>query len=281
MELLRRLRDGLRRRPLRATVKDLVEAFGRDDVLTFGSAISFQILYSLIPLALFGLGLLGTFGLEEQWTREWAPEARDAMSPAAFQVVDDTVRRVLSEKQVFWTTAGAALAIWKVSAATRSIMDVFDRIYGARKERPFAERLRVSLLLGTAVAALVLGATACVILGDDALRNAGIELGPVLWLRWPAALALLFGAVALLVAFAPVKRQPLRWVTFGSTVAVLAWVLTSLVLGWYLTAVADYGSVFGALATIVILLTYVYFATVAFLTGVELDNLARDRAAKS
>ena len=28
-------------------------------------------------------------------------------------------------------TAGAVIAVWKVSAATRAIMDVFDRIYGA------------------------------------------------------------------------------------------------------------------------------------------------------
>ena len=43
--------------------------------------------------------------------------------------------------------------------------------------------------------------------------------------------------------------------------------------GWYATSVADYGSVYGALATVVIGLTYLYFATTAFLTGVEVDDL--------
>jgi uncharacterized BrkB/YihY/UPF0761 family membrane protein len=55
-------------------------------------------------------------------------------------------------------------------------------------------------------------------------------------------------------------------------------VVTSLLLGWYVTSVADYGSVFGALATIVVVLTYLYFASAAVLTGAELDAMVRRRA---
>ena len=57
---------------------------------------------------------------------------------------------------------------------------------------------------------------------------------------------------------------------------VIAWVGTSLVLGWYLTSVADYGSVFGALATVVVVLTYLYAASAAVLTGAEIDALVRE-----
>ncbi|MEA2168654.1 MAG: rane protein, partial [Solirubrobacteraceae bacterium] len=188
-----------------------------------------------------------------------------------------TVRRVLGEQQTFWTTAGALLAIWKVSAATRAIMDVFDRIYGSRRRRSFAERMRVSLLLGTAVAALLLAAAGTVILGDDALAAVGVDSPLIRWLRWPAALALLFAVIAVLVAYAPVERQSGEWVTFGSIVVVTAWVGTSAVLSWYLTSVASYGSVFGALATVMVALTYLYFAAAAVLTGAELDALVRER----
>ena len=79
---------------------------------------------------------------------------------------------------------------------------------------------------------------------------------------------------------APVDHQPLRWVTFGSVVVVAAWAVTSAVLGWYLTAIADYGSIFGALATVVIVLSYLYFASAAFLTGAQLDALVRHRVSR-
>jgi hypothetical protein len=44
-----------------------------------------------------------------------------------------------------------------------------------------------------------------------------------------------------------------------------------------LTTLADYGSIFGALATVVILLSYLYFASAAFLTGTQLHALVRER----
>jgi membrane protein len=277
MSRAHRIRDELRSMSLRDAVRGVLRGYEENDLLTFASAIAFQVLFAIIPLALVGLGLLGAFGLEEQWSGEWRDRVRENVSEPVFRVIDDTVERMLTERHVFWVTAGALVAVWEISGAMRAIMDVFDRIYGSSRRRPFGERLRVSLALGLCVAGLLLAATASVTLGDDALRELGIESPFVLWLRWPVALALMFAVVALLVSRAPVDRQPWHWVTFGSVVVVAAWALTSVVLGWYLTGIADYGSIFGALATVVIALAYLYFASAAFLTGAQLDALVRDR----
>jgi membrane protein len=279
MDRVGRAIEQFRTMPLRALAEGVIRGYREHEVLTFASAIAFQVLFALIPLALCGLGLLGGLGLQEQWTREWGPSVAQSMSPAAFSVLDATVRRVLGGQQLFWMTAGAGLAVWKVSTVTRAVMAVFDRIYGSGRSRSSAERLLVSLLLGIAVAVLLLCAAASVLLGDDLLRAVGVRSPMVLWLRWPLALAFLFAVVALLVALAPADRRPLQWVTFGSVVVVASWVGTSLVLGWYLTSVADYSSVFGALGTVVVLLTYLYAASAAILTGAEIDALVAARLA--
>lgn len=281
MKLLHRIADELRAVTLHEAAREVRRCFRDRDLLTFSSAIAFQVLFATIPLVLFGLGVLGGFGLDEQWTREWAPAAREAMSPPAFELVDDTIRQVLGGQQSFWILAGAALAVWRVSATMRAIMDVFDRIYESGRERSFAERMRDSLLLGAAVSILLLAAAACAVLGDEALRAVGIAGAPLPWLRWPLSVALLLAVVTLLVAYAPADHQPPQWVTFGSTVVVAAWVGTSLVFGIYLTAVADYGSIFGALATLVVGLTYLYLAASAVLMGAQLDALVRERVSHS
>src|ERR1700742_2797456 len=228
---------------VRDLLRGVVRRAGEHDLLTFATAIAFQVLFALIPLGLLGFGVRGGLGRQDQWTSQWGPRVRGSMSPATFTVVNETVRRVLESKQVFWMTVGGVIALWKVSAATRAIMDVFDRIYGSDRRRSFGERLVVSLLLGLAVGALLLAAVGCVVLGDDALREIGIDNGFVVWLRWPLALACLFAVVALLVAKAPVEERPMRWITFGSALVVGSWVGSPLVFGWYLTSVADYGSI--------------------------------------
>lgn len=249
-------------------VREVLQRYEEHDILTFASAVAFRVLFAILPLALFGLGLAGAVGYGEKWRTEWAPKVKDAVSPQVFQVIDEAARRALSGQQSFWITAGLVLAVWTISSGTRAIMDVFDRIYGIRRERGFLARMAVSLALGLAVTVLVLAALAC------------WTLAPVpVWIRWPVAAALLIGVVALLVAFAPSERRPVHWISAGTALSVAAWLVMSVALGWYATSVVDYGNVYGALAAVVILLTYLYFAAAAFLTGVELDDLLSDSAA--
>ena len=91
------------------------------------------------------------------------------------------------------------------------------------------------------------------------------------------SVALLWATVTLVVRVAPAERRPPGRVSFGGTLVVVAWFASSAVFAWYLTAVADYGSIFGALATVVVVLTYLYISTIAFLTGVQLDALVQER----
>ena len=101
-------------------------------------------------------------------------------------------------------------------------------------------------------------------------------LVPLLFLvRWAVAGALLLLAVALLLHFSPERWQPLHWVTFGSVLIMAGWLLMSLGFGFYLREIADYNSIFGGLATVVVLIAYLYASAVVFLGGVQVDALVR------
>src|ERR671933_832971 len=89
--------------------REILRGFEENDLLTYASAISFQVFFALIPLALLGLGLLGAFGLSDVWSSDLAPKLHDSASPAAFKVIDQTVRQVLAEKRLFWASAGALI----------------------------------------------------------------------------------------------------------------------------------------------------------------------------
>src|SRR5215210_4776550 len=119
----------------REAAREILRGFQQNDLLTYASAISFQVFFALIPLALLALGLLGAFGLSDVWSLDIAPKVRANSSPAAFEVIDQTVRDVLTHKEVFWATAGALLAVWEVSGAMRATMQVLNRIYHVRDER--------------------------------------------------------------------------------------------------------------------------------------------------
>ncbi len=259
-------------------VRAFLDGFERNELLLFASAISFQVLTAFVPIVLFGLGALGFLGLSEVWSQDVRPDVADSVSLAALVVIDDTVDQVLGSAKLFWVTAGAMIATWQLSGAVRAAMEALNRVYGAEEDRGLGRRLAVSLVLAVALAVLTFVAIAVVVfvpllVGDLApLVEVGLFIA-----RWAVAAVLLGLAVGLLVHQGPDRAQPLGWVSVGAVTIVGAWVLMSLTFGLYLSSAASYGSIYGALATVVVLMAYLYGSAIVFLAGIQVDALLRDR----
>ena len=58
----------------------------------------------------------------------------------------------------------------------------------------------------------------------------------------------------------------------------VSWVVTSIAFGLYATYVASYTSVFGHLASIFVLLLYIWLSANSFLVGIQVDAEVRERA---
>ncbi len=254
-------------RTLRGAWPELLEGFHRNDLLTYASAMSFQAVVALAPLTLTILAVLGFLGAGEIWSSDVAPELRSSVSPAAFEVIDSTATRVLGERAVVWLTGGVLVSTWYVSSVIRATMGALDGVYGCGERRTLGNRLRVSLSLAWFGPLLV----------DAVGEGAVVQVGGFL-LRWLVAIALLVLGVSLLVRHAPATPQPGGWVTVGAGLAITAWIAMSAVFTLYVTKVADYGSLYGALASFVVLFSYLFFSAVALLVGVQLDAILRRAA---
>jgi membrane protein len=265
--------------PVRELTLDVVRSFQRNGLANFASAIAFRVILALVPFLLFLLALIGFLDLEEIWRNDVAPELGKSASEAAYRLIDDTVRQVLSQKQAWWLTAGFVLTLWELSAATRVAMTAMDRIYGYYRRRAFFELLPRSLALGAAMGTCAIAAVAIVRFGPLLTGDADGLLAVLSFLvRWSLAAAVLAVGVGLLVRFGAAPRQPLPWVSLGTGLVLAAWILTSIGFGLYATYIASYGSVFGHLATVFVLLIYVYLLANAFLVGIQLDASVRERS---
>lgn len=262
-----------RRSELDRVARDVVDGFGQHKLLTYASAIAYQIISAVIPFALFALGLFGLLGLNSLWTNHLKPSIADHTSPEVFAVANKTVAQVLQHKQTFWVTFGLLLLLWELSGAMRATMQALDDVYNVRRQRSFKERYAVSIGLSAAVGALFLLAIVALVAGNSLVGGAGGVLA-----RYVAAAVFVTLAVGLTMRYAPATSRPFRWVGPGSVVITVGWLLT---VGGYLLyagTVASYGSVFGSLAVVFILIITVYLSTVAFLVGVLVEKSVQDAA---
>ncbi|MDQ6778835.1 MAG: YihY/virulence factor BrkB family protein [Actinomycetota bacterium] len=268
---------GQRARELR---RALLDGFKQHDLLTYSSAISFQILTAVVPFAMSMLALAGLLHLDGVWRSHVAPDIRPHVSAAVFSVISSAVGKALSGRQLLWATLGGGLALWQVSGAVRAVMGAFDRIYGANSERPLVRRYLISFALAMATGACFIAATVCLVLAPFfSVRHPGAAWDVFAFLaRWVLAVGFLSLAVGLLVHVAPATFQPLPWVSIGTAIVIVSWVLVSVGFYFYLTGLASYGSVFGSLASVIVVLAYLYVSTTAFLFGAQLDAIIRAQA---
>ena len=258
---------------------DVVRSFRDNGLPNFAGAMAFRVVLALVPFLLFLLAVLGLFDLEEVWRQDVAPDLRSNASDAAFRLVDDTVNQVLAKKELWWLTIGLAVTLWELSAATRVTMAALDRVYGYYRRRGLLEMLPRSLALGAVMGLCVVIAFAIVrfvplLTGD----LDGVLAALSFLIRWLLAAAVLGVGVGLAVHYGSATRQPVPWVSFGTGLVLLAWIVTSIGFGLYVKYVASYGSVFGHLASVFVLLLYLWLIANAFLVGIQLDACVRERA---
>jgi membrane protein len=264
---------------LRDLIADVRRSLRKNQLPVFASAMAFRVVLALVPFLLFLLALLGLLDLQEVWRSDVAPEIKKNASEAAFKLLDDTVTQVLRERQLWWMTIGLALTLWELSAAARMTMLALDRVSGYRGRRGLAALLPRSLALGAAMGTCVVAAIAIVRFGPLLTGELDGVLSVVSFLvRWLLAASVLGVGVWLIVRFGPATPQPVPWVSLGTALVLVAWVLTSIGFGLYVTYLASYTSVFGHLASIFVLLLYVWLSANAFLVGIQVDACARDRA---
>ena len=276
----RAVRRYARRQGARGIADDVVRAFQEHKLLTYASAVSFQAVFTLIPLVLAAVAVLGFLDLEAVWKERLAPQLRGAVSEAVYEVIDRSVDSVLGSRRGFWLTLGAGLALWELSGAVRAAMGALNEIYGAEERRSFVRRLATSLALAAALA-LLLGSAVVVLQVVPRLARAGdvgVFAPAAVVAAWLVAVLLMIAAIALTMRYAPAVPQSMGWLGFGTLLVVSGWGIASAAFAAYATRIASYSSVYGGLGVVILLLTYVYISSLVFLGAAQLDALVRGYA---
>jgi membrane protein len=92
-------------------------------------------------------------------------------------------------------------------------------------------------------------------------------------LRWPILAAVMVLAIGLLYRYS-MKERPRAWlgvVTAGSVVATVGWLIVSALFAVYAANFASYSKTYGALASIVVLLLWLWLSSLLVLIGAEFD----------
>jgi membrane protein len=96
--------------------------------------------------------------------------------------------------------------------------------------------------------------------------------------KWPILAALVIAIFAVLYYASPnVKLRGFKWVTPGSVLALVVWILASAAFAFYVANFGSYDKTYGTLGGVVVLLMWLWITNLAILFGHEL-NAERERS---
>jgi membrane protein len=270
--------------PARVIAKNTWNAMFADNLLGRSAELGFYFLFALFPTlftacSVLGLAARSAFHFYEnllQYLSIVAPPSALGTVIAAF---NETTAAASSGKVTF----GLVAALWSASVGFVAIQGTLNVVYRVKESRPFW-RARLSAIGVTVLLSIVVTLMLASLLAADFLARlsyrhfhdrflAELAAGSLRTLGWLAATAFLLLLFALIYYFGPdVKVSQWRWLTPGSAVGMLGWVLGSLGLRIYVHYFNNYSATYGSLGTVIILLTWFYLSGLMLLLGGEINS---------
>ena len=260
--------------------KKTLREFSKDQCPDLAAALTYYSVLSIFPALLALVSLLGIFG-DPQKTTSALLDIVQGFAPG--QTVD-TIRPVVqdlasSSAAGLTLILGLLTAIWSASGYIGAFGRAMNRVYEIDEGRPFV-KLRGTMLGVTVVNLLIVVAIAAMlVLSGPVAESVGnlIGLGGAfltVWniAKWPVMLALIIVAIAILYYATPNVKQPkFRWMSMGSAIALLVFLLASLAFGFYVAYSNSYNKTYGAIGGVIVALLWLWILNMSLLFGAEFD----------
>jgi membrane protein len=246
------------------------------DLFNRAAQVAFYFSFSLFPLLFFLVSLIGLIlGSADSLRDELFAYFNQVMPSSAFELVRTTVIEIASGSSGGKATLGLLITLWSASAGVDSVRTSLNAVYRLTETRPWAKLKVQSLALTFAMVLLIISVLGIFFYGwliaQAAIAAAGFHITSPLVLvciQWIAVILVLLFACELIYNLLPnFKKLAWIWITPGSVVAILLWIMLTGGFRLYLEFFNTYNRTYGSLGAVIILMLWLYLTSIAMLIG--------------
>lgn len=254
----------------------LFERSIKADILSRAAQVTFYFTFAIFPLLYF---LVSIFGLvlesSDSLKGELFTYLRQVMPYSVFDLVRRTVDEIVDNSSGGKLALGLVVALWSASAGVDGIRTALNTVYEL-KERRSIVRTKIESLVLTLVVAVLTGIVLLIVfygwqLVQFALSGLGLEITSPLVLvtiQWVATLLVMLFACEVIYNLLPdFKRFHWIWITPGSIVAIVLWIIMTSGFRLYLGYFNTYNRAYGSLGAVMIMMLWLYLAALALMIG--------------
>ncbi|WP_039947626.1 YihY/virulence factor BrkB family protein [Streptomyces sp. NRRL S-118] len=289
-EVERNAPDELSEMPKRswgAVLRRTLKEFKDDELGDRAAGLTYYGVLSLFPGLLVLVSVLGLAG--DSVTQQVLDNLKNFAPGAARDVITNAVQQLQGSAGVgsLMAVVGLLVAVWSASGYIAAFIRASNAVYDLPEGRPVWKVMPLRLVLTVTLMIMACVSALIVVFTGTLAQRAGTALGVgdtamTVWsiAKWPVLVVLVTTMIALLYWAAPnAKGRGFRWVTPGSLLALVIWLLASGGFALYVANFGSYNKTYGTLAGVIVFLIWLWITNLAVLLGLEFDaELSRQRA---
>lgn len=267
-------------------LKRTFKEFQDDNLTDWAAALTYYGILSIFPALIVLVSLLGLIG--NSATQPLLDNLGSVAPGPAKDIFTDAIKNLQGNggaSGVFFII-GLLGAIWAASGYVSAFMRASNAIYDIEEGRPIWKTLPVRVGLTVLLMVLTAISAVAVTLSGGLAQEAGglVGVGDTavqVWniAKWPVLILFVSFMFAVLYWAAPNVKQPgFKWLSPGSVLAVIGWIIASVAFAFYVANFSSYNKTYGALAGPVIFLVWLWISNIMILLGAEFNaELERGR----
>jgi membrane protein len=270
-----------------ATIKRTATEFQEDNLSDWAAALTYYGLLSLFPALIAMVSLIGIFGDPKSTTQSLTEIVNELGPKSATETFKGPIESITESSGTAGIAfvLGLAAALWSASGYVGAFTRASNIIYETPEGRPFW-KLRPLQILVTLVMILLMALLAVSLVLTGPVVSAVAEpigVGSTavdVWniAKWPVMALVFLVAIGVLYYATPnVKLRGFKWVTPGSLVAIVVWIVASALFAFYVSNFGSYDKTYGTLGGLIALLVWFWITNLAILFGHQL-NAERERS---
>jgi membrane protein len=262
------------------------DRLGTNDGWAIASHIALSVLMAMFPFMILLTAIAGFFG-----TKDLADEVANLMLETwpkeVSEPISNEVHKVLTTSRSDLLTIGVALAVFFASSGIESLRIGLNRAYGVVETRNWM-LLRLESIAYVIVGAIAMLALAFLIVLAPLIFATALKYAPWLdavedtftFLRYGIAGVVLIVALVIVHKWLPGGHRKLSEIAPGIIATLFLWLLCGVTFGRYLADFAyTYVTYYAGLASAMIALVFLYFTSLIFVYGGELNHALRQQLA--
>jgi membrane protein len=259
-------------------VRFVIKGFRKGVLVTRASAIAFNLLMVLIPATVFLFTLIPFIPIQN-FHEELIKLFESILPENAFSFLETTIVDVITKKSTGFLFFMFVATIVFSTNGIHAIINAFVVSSHSFKPRSWVNQRKISVIL-LLIGILMIGlAGFMVIFGKMAITRL-VALGIIerhlvifmlILLKWIIVILLMLLAISFLYYFAPAVKSDFRFISPGSIVATILFIITSLGFSAYVNNFGQYNKLYGWIGTLIVILVWLYLNSIALLIGFELN----------